>query len=208
MAADSNPQFFNLWPTFLVRRRLPGHETHNRGLINLIEKMDRGSEQLTTNYIDVDLLGADNDDIRWLRTGVEETVDSYFAEVGLDRSMGIRISAWPNINHYGDYHAPHNHAWSYLSCTYYVKMPKQSSIGKIKGRPTPSAISFYDPRAAVNMLAVEDEALSVREIGLRPDAGTMLMWSSALTHSVHPNLSEDTRISVSFNISLTGPTGG
>jgi uncharacterized protein (TIGR02466 family) len=205
MPTESNPQFITLWPTLLVRRRLPGHDIHNQGLAALIEQMDRESEQLTTNYLDVDLLNTENDDIRWLRTGIEETVDGYFAEVGIDRSMGFRISAWPNINRYGDYHAPHNHAWSYLSGTYYVKMPGESPPGKSGGQPLPAAISFYDPRAAVNMLAVGNEALSVREIGVRPEAGTVMLWSSALIHAVQPNLSEETRISVSFNISLAGP---
>jgi ectoine hydroxylase-related dioxygenase (phytanoyl-CoA dioxygenase family) len=30
----------------------------------------------------------------------------------------------------------------------------------------------------------------------------MLMWHSSIYHSVHSNLSEDTRISISFNIAL------
>ena len=42
----------------------------------------------------------------------------------------------------------------------------------------------------------------IQRLAVRPSAGTVLMWDSAIMHSVHPNLSEDTRISISFNIAL------
>ncbi len=38
------------------------------------------------------------------------------------------------------------------------------------------------------------------EYTLRPDPGTLLLWHSSLNHLVHPNGSEQTRISISFNI--------
>ncbi len=50
--------------------------------------------------------------------------------------------------------------------------------------------------------AGDGEALSRREFAVRPSAGTMLLWHSSIYHSVHANLSEDTRISISFNIAL------
>ena len=40
------------------------------------------------------------------------------------------------------------------------------------------------------------------EYTLRPGPGTLLLWHSSLNHLVHPNLSEQTRISISFNIVL------
>ncbi|HCL69346.1 MAG TPA: hypothetical protein DIC49_07490, partial [Gammaproteobacteria bacterium] len=37
---------------------------------------------------------------------------------------------------------------------------------------------------------------------IRPIAGQLLLWPAFLHHLVHPNLSHETRISVSFNVVL------
>ena len=52
------------------------------------------------------------------------------------------------------------------------------------------------------MLAHGGEAISQREYTVRPTPGTLLLWNSFLNHSVHPNLSETARVSISFNIAL------
>ncbi len=197
------PNTYSLWPTVLIRRTFSGCEEPNRALIALVENVDRENDQLTaSHWQNAELLNVDDDGIRWLRKGIDETIRAYLDEVGMNYGIGWKTNAWANINRLGDYHAPHNHAWSYLSGTYYVKVP-ESPEGAAAGGPASSAgISFYDPRAAVNMLARDGEALSRREFAVRPSAGTMLLWHSSIYHSVHANLSEDTRISISFNIAL------
>lgn len=196
------PEFLDLWPTLLVKRRFGDCEEPNRMLVELVEELDSGADQLTAHYRDLDIFSLDRDGIRWLRNGIEETLDAYFAEVGLDYPVGRSIRGWANINRRGDYHAPHNHAWSYLSGTYYVKMPRETGDLGAAGQASPAAISYYDPRVAVNMLALGGEAQGLHEYTVKPEAGTLLLWHASLTHSVQPNLSEDTRISISFNIAL------
>lgn len=191
-AIDSRFRFLDLWPTILIRRRLDGHEQPNADLIALIEDMDRESEQLTTRYKGVDFLGIDNTGVRWLRAAIDETLDAYFAQSGMDYAVHRNVQCWPNVNRFGDYHPPHNHAWSYLSGTYYVKLPSDGS----------GAISFYDPRAMVNMLLPDAPRAERPEYTLHPEPGTLLLWHSSLNHLVHPNVSEETRISISFNIVL------
>ena len=185
-------RILELWPTILIQRRLPDHAGPNARLIELIEEMDRATEQLTTRYQGVDFLGMDHEALRWLRSALEETVDAYFSDTGMDYPIRWSMHSWPNINRRGDYHPPHNHAWCYMSGTYYVKMPAGGS----------GAISFYDPRAAVNMLPATGEGAHRAEYTLHPDPGTLLIWHSSLNHLVHPNVSEETRISISFNIVL------
>ena len=195
-AADQPPDwqagFLALWPTILVRRRLADHQQPNVRLTDLIEEMDRSSEQLTTRYQGVAFLGGDDGAVRWLRNAVEETVGAYFNESGMDYPIRWSLQSWPNVNRRGDYHPPHNHACCYLSGTYYVKMPADGS----------GAISFYDPRTALNMLVAPGEGAGRHEYTLQPEPGTLLLWHSSLNHLVHPNSSDETRISVSFNIVL------
>lgn len=189
---DWQPKFLDLWPTILLQRRLTGHETPNARLSELIEDMDRATEQLTSRYQGVDFLGIDDSAVRWVRVGIEEAVAAYFGKMGMDYPIRWSLQSWPNINRRGDYHPPHNHAWCYLSGTYYVKMPGDGS----------GAISFSDPRATVNMLAASGEHSDRNEYTLRPAPGTLLLWHSSLNHLVHANVSDETRISVSFNIVL------
>ena len=186
------PRFLDLWPTVLLRRRLAGHAQPNAALSELIEAMYRGSEQLTTRYQGVDFLGIDADAVRWLRTAIDETVAAYFRQSGMDYPIRWSLQSWPNVNRRGDYHPPHNHAWCYLSGTYYVKLPDDGG----------GAISFYDPRGTVNMLMPAGESAGAHEYTLRPGPGTLLLWHASLNHLVHPHQSEQARISISFNIVL------
>ena len=190
-APDWQPKFLELWPTLLIRRRLADHDAPNAQLVELVEEMDRASEQLTTRYQGVDFLALDNPAVAWLRAGIEETVTAYFHEMGMDYPIRWSLQSWPNINRRGDYHPPHNHAWCYLSGTYYVKMASDGG-----------AISFYDPRSTVNMLLPAGEAAGGHEYTVKPSPGTLLLWHSSLNHLVHPNESEEMRISISFNIVL------
>lgn len=197
------PVFVDLWPTLLLRRRLPGHEKHYDTLLNVVEEMEREHDQLTARFQTVDIFALDNPGIAWLRKGIDETVQAYFQMVGMDYGIKWSVSGWSNTNRFGDYHAPHNHAWSYLSGTYYVKMPDHTDTPSERARARAASISFYDPRAAANMLAVAGEPLGRYECSIIPEQGNLMMWDSSLIHSVHPNLSQDTRVTISFNIALT-----
>ena len=200
------PRFLQLWPTLISRAVLEGHEHHLDGLIALIERMDAESEQMTSRYQAIDILALDDLHIRWLRAGIDDAIQTYLRAVGVDYGVQWKIRGWANVNRRGDYHSPHNHGWSYLSGTFYVRVPPQPPIAPDTGAGSeprePAAISFYDPRGAVNMLAVDGETLRQREHRIAPVAGSMLLWNSFLNHSVHPNLAEIARLSISFNIAL------
>lgn len=197
------PVFTDLWPTLLLRRRLPGHKEHYGTLMKVVSDMEREHDQLTARFQTVDIFGLDNPGVAWLRKGIDETVQAYFDMVDMRYRIEWSVSGWSNTNRFGDYHAPHNHAWSYLSGTYYLKMPEDMETPTARPRARPASISFYDPRAAANMLAVAGEPLGRYECAMRPEQGQMMMWDSSIIHSVHPNLSQDTRVTISFNISLT-----
>lgn len=202
-APDWTPTFIDLWPTLLLRRRLPGHEEHHDALMQLVEEMERDHDQLTARFKTVDIFALDHPGIAWLRAGIDETVRAYFQSLGMKYRIEWSVSGWSNTNRFGDYHAPHNHAWSYLSGTYYLKMPADVGPPSDPRDVRSASISFYDPRAAVSMLAVAGEPLGQFEYCTRPEQGSVMMWDASILHSVHPNLSTDSRTTISFNISLT-----
>jgi len=99
---------------------------------------------------------------------------------------------WINILPEGGTHSSHIHPHSVISGTTYVAMPGGAS-----------ALKLEDPRSA-RMMAAPPRVPDAREemrgfVYLHPKVGDVLLWESWLRHEVPMNMSEDDRISVSFN---------
>ncbi len=99
---------------------------------------------------------------------------------------------WINILPQGGIHTSHIHPHSVISGTTYVTMPDGAS-----------ALKLEDPRHAM-MMASPPRLKEVREElrgfhYVQPAVGDVLLWESWLRHEVPMNMSEDDRVSVSFN---------
>ena len=99
---------------------------------------------------------------------------------------------WINILPEGGIHTAHIHPHSVISGTTYVKMPDGTS-----------ALKLEDPRLAMMMAApprLKDAPEDLQQfVYIKPEVGDVLLWESWLRHEVPMNMSEDERISVSFN---------
>ena len=99
---------------------------------------------------------------------------------------------WINILPEGGMHASHIHPLSVISGTTYVAMPEGAS-----------ALKLEDPRHAMMMASPPRLKGAPEELQpfvyVRPQVGDVLLWESWLRHEVPMNMSEDERISVSFN---------
>ena len=101
-------------------------------------------------------------------------------------------SMWINILEPMGHHSSHIHPHSVISGTFYVSIPEGAS-----------ALRLEDPRLGLMMNAPLRKANGKPEhqtfVCATPHAGTVLLWESWLRHEVPINLSDDVRISVSFN---------
>lgn len=101
---------------------------------------------------------------------------------------------WINILPPGGIHTGHIHPHSVISGTTYVALPDGSA-----------SIKFEDPRLPMMMAAparIKDARTALRTFHYEaPKVGDVLLWESWLRHEVPMNMSEDDRISVSFNYS-------
>lgn len=201
---DDDPRdgFIPLWPTVLVQRRLAEHGEQAEALIKIVRAMERDNPNLTTEYTGADFFNREDPPIRWLKARIDETLIEYFKWAGMNYSIDWIVQGWPNINRFGDYHDTHNHPRSYLSGTYYLKIPKLQEKLQSRGDLRPGCITFYDPRGATNMNAIRDDPYVDPEHTVRPVPGLLMMWPAFVNHFVHPNLSKETRITISFNILL------
>ena len=115
----------------------------------------------------------------------------------LDGRMLKLEDIWINILPEGGIHTGHIHPHSVVSGTTYVQMPEDAS-----------AIKFEDPRSQMMMAAparLKDAREEMRQFHyVSPEVGDVLLWESWLRHEVPMNMSEDDRVSVSFNYAWHG----
>jgi len=116
----------------------------------------------------------------------------------LDSQIVKIQSVWTIINGKGAFNERHAHGNSDLSAAYYVKAPVNCG-----------QIVFYDPRPAPvykHPKAKGSNILNATINSLTPEDGLLVLFPSYLEHSVKPNLSDDSRIVISFNINLISKT--
>ncbi|PZO41906.1 MAG: hypothetical protein DCF19_08540 [Pseudanabaena frigida] len=118
-------------------------------------------------------------------------------EIGFDlnRFTMIIANCWAVINPKLAFNFVHNHPNSLLSAVYYVKAAENSG-----------GIFFRDPRDVAHMFMpalTELTPWTIQKITYRATEGKMIIFPSWLNHGVEPNLSEEDRVCISFNISMT-----
>jgi uncharacterized protein (TIGR02466 family) len=199
---ETNDGFVSLWPTKILKRTLPDTQAANQALAGFIEDLDRKHRDLTTDYRSDDLFSHDHSGILWLRECVNLTVRDYFRHLGMDYDIRWSLQAWANVNRFGDYHDYHNHPHAYLSGTYYVRVPAQFEDLETRNDVRPGRLTLYDPRACANMTAIKGDPYIEPEYTVEPTSGMILLWPAFVNHFVHPNLSKQSRLSISFNVML------
>ena len=197
----NSPEVLALWPTLMLRHSLPGADRANPVLLELLTGMEASRQDMTTDYLSGNLFAHEHPALGWLQSCTRRAVQDYAHAAGVDYSLDFSLQAWANVNRFGDYHNLHNHPHAWLSGTYYVQVPEAKPMPGRSDR-NPGAISFYDPRPQANMLAIRGDPQVDPEHRILPRAGEILVWPAFLHHMVHPNLSDELRVSISFNAVL------
>jgi uncharacterized protein (TIGR02466 family) len=99
---------------------------------------------------------------------------------------------WANMNPKGAAHPIHNHPNNFLSGVYYLRTHEGADT-----------VNFHDPRSQTGIIRppmTELTAENTDQVVVKVSDGTLLMFLSWLPHSVDATGSDETRISVSFNV--------
>ena len=120
----------------------------------------------------------------------------HFLRIGCD---AFEITGcWANVLAKGAAHKAHSHPNNFLSGVYYVRT-----------HPGTDTLNFHDPRNQAGVIrppVVELTAENTDQVVVRVKNGTLLVFPSYLQHSVDANMSEEERISISFNIMFSSFT--
>lgn len=113
----------------------------------------------------------------------------------LKTPVHIQINGWVNVNPPLAYNVPHDHPGSFWSGCYYINTDHSETKLDEGG-----AISFIDGRCAPTGQPIVKAPVFHGSYTLRPLPGTLLIFPSNLKHWVHPNNSEDERVTMAFNV--------
>ena len=136
--------------------------------------------------------------LKWLLLRLEE----YGNFMGYKKGSALTIrSMWFNINGKGSYNAEHIHPQADLAGTLWIKT--DSNLGDLK---------FVNPQLyqTFNQLSLQSDEISSENgnsyatYALTPKEGSLVIFPAFLPHCVGINNYTKDRISLSFNLTLTG----
>jgi uncharacterized protein (TIGR02466 family) len=120
---------------------------------------------------------------------------NYFRPEARKNKDLFRLEGWINVNRAGDHNVLHCHPGSFLSATYYVKVPPAMKGGEIVFRdPRGPAVAMYEtPGIELPWVG------SGTGIPFTPATGRLLLFPSWLEHRVETFEGSGERISIAFN---------
>ena len=197
------PQIKSLFATRLYHAQLEGVDTSELQVscYAIAEDDEAGREWCETEGYPGYTSYASLTDLPWrfpIFADLVKALDTRVADFAKDLAFDLGDKAlllediWINILPEGGIHTGHIHPHSVISGTTYVAMPKGAS-----------ALKLEDPRLPFMMTAPprsNDAPEDLRQfIYIKPEVGDVLLWDSWLRHEVPMNMSEEDRVSVSFN---------
>lgn len=204
MAKDATFRFEsrdNLFPIYLWRFWIDDHVALNRALLKEIAKR-RASEPGLDNRASRYGWQSNRDLFRRAEPAhsklalainriVGHAIEGLWPPGALD-DTALAANGWVNVNPPGGYNSPHIHPDALLSGTYYVSVPAGAN-------PVGGAIEFNVPHPTLKLSNVLVTPMLAERVRVVPEPGLVLLFPGTLTHWVHPNDSQEERISVSFN---------
>ena len=184
----------------MMRFRVPDSPVLNAALLLEGERMrgeDKGVEKSNRGgwHSKVNIFDGDAPSIAQVRSAAVEAVEAVTAKVSSKfdpAKFSLKLFGWMNSNPSGGYNAPHTHPGAHWSGVYYVSQPEveEGSSGMIE---------FLDPRSDLPHWNLLDAGAFRNKIRFRPAVGELIIFPSFLMHWVHPNETDEERVTIAFN---------
>ena len=196
-ASDVIPMFPTLVWKIQLRAKL--HEAMDAKILAALARMRRDAPQLASGQgWQSDQTLHELEEFRDLISCVDKAAKSVlrFLRIGYD---AVEITGcWATVLGKGAAHRAHGHPNNFLSGVYYVRTHAGADT-----------ISFHDPRNQTGIIkppVVELTGENTDLVVVSVKNGTLLIFPSYLQHSVDTNMSEEERMSISFNIMFSSFT--
>lgn len=191
-------QLISLFPTavkiYQIDRELTKTET------NFVDKLEKcpntGNRTSVQNYI------LNNKQLKSLHKFCVDSANDYFREIWKPKKeLSLYITqSWANYTARGQHHHKHAHPNSFISGVFYVSAVE--GVDKIH--------FFNSNHHHLNNIRVFPKEFNIfnsESWWLPASTGKLILFPSSLEHMVETVLSEQERVSISFNTFLKGPIG-
>ena len=193
---------YELFPDPIFHYKLENYKQINKELLNYILELQKNDKTGNTHSnkggwhsqnFDIVNQGPPINFLNKIKDYLKHIISNEFGWKYVPNKQRI-VAMWAIINKKNSFNVMHNHQNCYFSSSYYVKKPKNSGD-----------ITFFDPKEAKTYRFPKIEKYteySAEAITIKPEEGDLLIFPSYLYHSVGENLSEDDRVSISFNVDI------
>lgn len=190
-AKASDLEVIKLWSSVFLEADLPDYEAPTQRLNALAE-----------HHAGEGVFAIDDPGVHWLKRHIAHAVSAY-----LGRAGNMRVPEWGASGRFvvqrtGEYRSLANQPGSDLSGMYVLRWPPQPRVPGRRDDSLPGYVSFYDPRAAMNMNAIKRDPYHRYHQSVRPRPGLLLLWPAYVSYFMHPNASSDPLVRVAFEVQL------
>nr|WP_276591749.1 TIGR02466 family protein [Sphingomicrobium nitratireducens] len=194
-----------LFPTPVAAFEIKDFERINKQLLEEIEVRRKAEEGITRSnragwHSTLDFFQRPEPAHRELSQAILQAVAALTRRVAGQKDMLAKLKlecdGWVNVNPAGGYNIPHDHPGAFWSGAYYVKIPEALQKDE---NPSAGAIEFIDCRSAPTGQGLVKAKHFMGSIPMKPTEGTLLVFPSTQKHWVHPNSSEEERVTIAFN---------
>jgi len=199
-------KYQKLFSTPFIRFKVPDCAVLNAALLMEAEQMRAKSTGVAKSnrggwHSEGNLFESDAPSIQRLRDAAQDAVFQLSRKVNAEftpEEFNLKLFAWMNANPTGGYNAPHTHPGAHWSGVYYVAQPNvdEGSSGMIE---------FIDPRSDLQHWKILGASAFQQKRSFRPSVGELIVFPSYLMHWVHPNQSDEERVTIAFNATFRRP---
>ena len=193
-------QINNIFSSFVAIDTL--HNIDNETIINYI--LDLKSKSKGKNQSNKVGWQSENLDIslpifNTLFTEINNRAQHIHNTIGLKQNLENKLdTAWANINANGGYNVQHRHMNACFSGTYYLRGVESGAEGNIVFK-NPVELDYHmHPTATVETYTNVNSG----SYNLSPEKGKLILFPSWLDHYVEPNLTNENRITLSFDTKI------
>ena len=175
-----------------IAESMEGKARSNRGLLNY-QSPDFMGEQIIEDYEE------NPDEFGRLLIEIKKNAMDCYTSYGPMSTELEFANVWINMNNKGGYNEVHTHPGCIMSGVYYVKVPK-GECGEIAfHRDGMDAYLLHSLGVAEDMSTGEAPHCSATW-GYPPIENRLFVFPAWLSHGVRENLTDEDRISISFNL--------
>lgn len=189
MNSPSEDRIIGLWGTPFLHYEVEGNATYAEALA-----------ALAVANPNADILSGTEDAARWIKAQIEATATAYFERWAEAKVTAFSVTGRTLVHGHSDYQPLRNHPEAYLSGLYFITAPTERRDSHHRFDADSNALSFYDPRFAMNMGAIAKDPNADLEKAVRPKPGVLVAWPSFVDYYMHPNLSAAPLIAIQFNV--------